>query len=217
MKRLHRDILCALFLCLVPNVIAFEEFAVYQGEESQQLPDVENGIIVWQQNRTATGWDVVGVDMFDEDGPTFFVVDDLEANQQRPAIWNRWVVWQDNSAGDWDVYLTDITDLAAPQTRLLTNFFNDQTAPAIHGNTVIWQHQFDVADWDIYAADITDPNNPISISPFMACMAMHPMWWWRHCRSAIACSRPNGRCIWPKPCRFPQSCCRINSSARPAR
>ncbi len=164
MKTLQCYILCAVSVALLTGgqVMAFDVFAVDPSEQAQQLPDVDNGKIVWQQDAGANGWDILGVDLLADGEPLYFVVDNLEGNQKAPSIWNNTVVWEDDTAGadDWDVYLTDITDPGAVSTYLLTNFAANQTNPAVHGNTVVWQHEFAADDWDVYAANVTNPNDP---------------------------------------------------------
>ena len=169
-------ILCLVLACMVAPVAAGNEFPVYPSTQSQELPDVDNGIIVWQQYVEYGGvwdWDIFGVDLFNQAAPAPIAIAWFESNQQKPAVWNNRIVWQDEyAANDWDVYVTDISDANVPQSYLLTlnpaEYENDQINPVIHGNTAVWQHYavFDdgqgglIEDWEIYAADITEPNAP---------------------------------------------------------
>ncbi|MCI0498205.1 MAG: hypothetical protein L0Y36_00790 [Planctomycetales bacterium] len=179
MNALRAMFVCAAAARILPAVtFGFEAFSVYPSAQTQQFPDVDNGVVVWQQYVQFEGvwdWDIFGVDLLDASAPKPIDVAWLESDQQRPAVWNRSVVWQhEYAADDMDIYLTDITDPDAPVRYLLNaqpgQYENNQTEPAIHGNTVVWQHEYinpDTleADWDIYAADATDPAAPYVYRP----------------------------------------------------
>jgi beta propeller repeat protein len=180
MEAQRTALICAAALAGLFPVAAFgfEAFAIYPSPQLQQFPDVDNGLVVWQQRIEFEGvwdWDIFGVDLLDASAPKPIEVAWLESDQQKPSVWNRSVVWQhEYAADDWDVYLTDITDAEAPVWYLLNaqpgEYENNQTEPAIHGNTVVWQHEYIdpdtlAADWDIYAADVTNPDSPYVFRP----------------------------------------------------
>jgi len=166
-------ILCAmgmtLFLC--PCAAGFEVAPIDPIGNLQQTPDVDNGIVVWAEQVEEEDWDVYGLDLFDPGSGLISVAAYIGSNQDKPAIWNNRVVFQEDIDGDWDVYVSDISDANLPVDYLLTRteeyFLNDQIEPAVHGNTAVWQSYVviddgqggTIEDWDIYAADITDPNN----------------------------------------------------------
>jgi hypothetical protein len=65
---------------------AFEVFAVYPSAQTQQFPDVDNGLVVWQQYVESGGaldWDIFGVNLTDASAPNPIAVAWLESNQKK--------------------------------------------------------------------------------------------------------------------------------------
>jgi len=169
----------AMMLWMLPaGGLGFQAQPVYPSGQMQQFPDVDNGLVVWQQYvqfGSSWDWDIFARDLLDAAAPVPIEAAWLESDQQHPAVWNRSIVWQHAYApDDWDIYLTDVSNPAEPVWYLLNaqpgQYENNQIAPAVHGNTVVWQHQYidpdtQQADWDIWAADVTDPEAPYVFYP----------------------------------------------------
>ena len=157
--------LLMILMFISESVFAANEFAVHLSAQQQLLPDVDDGIIVWQQYvefENAWDWDILGIDLNDINAPVPIDVAVFNADQTNPAVWNTTVVWQDNDTndGDWNIWMADITDANIPQYYPLDEFQADQTRPAIHGHIAVWQDDYNPGNSDLYAADISDPANP---------------------------------------------------------
>ena len=143
-------------------------FAVSPSTDDQELPDVHNDIIVWQQFVAEFGdYDVYVADLNNPGDALFLVIGDAN-DQMNPAVYENTVVWQDyvvsGGLGDWDVRMADISDRAKPQVFVVSDIVNsDEQYPAIHGNIVVWQDGTE-GDFNVYGADVTDPANRLEFS-----------------------------------------------------
>lgn len=154
-------ILC-LFAITVNSLCEANEFAVNPSAESQQAPDIDGSMVVWQQNTTANGWNIYGRDLNDTSTSDPIAIAQFPYDQTHPVIWSSRVIWQDNNTtnGDWNIKMADISDPDVPQYYILDGSDGDQTSPAIHGDLAVWQDDYYENDTDLYAADIADPDYP---------------------------------------------------------
>jgi beta propeller repeat protein len=86
----------------------------------------------------------------DRDGSGRRVAGTRDKKCVRPAIDNRFVVWQDDRNGGWDIYGFDIV---SGRERSIHKGPGDQENPALHGSLVVWQDNRN-GDWDIFGYDI---------------------------------------------------------------
>lgn len=152
-----------LFCACVVSGAPFSEFAVTQNIKSR-MPDLDEfGNLVWQQwyqDGTSGDWDIWRKELGGTQ-PASLVVG-WTGNQTAPAVYGKWVVFEDEyAANDHDIYVKDTSSDAEPNA-LSANAFDEQ-APAIHGHTAVWQRLYDdgtIADWDIMGADFSEPGDP---------------------------------------------------------
>ena len=71
-------------------------------------------------------------------------------NQEKPAVFGHYVVWQDERGGDWDIYAYDLN---TQQEFTVCTATGDQHFPAIYGNVVVWQDERN-GNSDIYAYNL---------------------------------------------------------------
>lgn len=121
--------------------------------------------IVWQNKRTgAQDWDIWGADITNRTSPSLFQVDWGTLDQQRPRIWETFVVYDYLWEGNRVLAFADITD----PTRFSYDFWGyldtDLQGPVIWGDKVICEYKykgtgpFGNGTWDLYAFDFRDPN-----------------------------------------------------------
>lgn len=161
---------CAYTTLLMIVGFGFAADPVDPVSNAQRDPDVDNGIVVWAEEVDGNS-SIYGKDLVNAPEVLIEVAAYSGSDQDKPAIWNDKVVFQENFEEDWDIYIADISDPANPSDYLITKteeyYLNDQTSAAIHGNTVVWQSYVvvddgqdgTIEDWDIVAGDITEPNN----------------------------------------------------------
>lgn len=92
---------------------------------------------------------------FDEEGP--FVVADGAGYQQKPAVSNGRIVYQDSSSGDSQVVLYDIT------TGVRT-VIDKGISPEIHNNWVVYAKDVGGGDLDVFVYEISSGNPPRNIT-----------------------------------------------------
>jgi beta propeller repeat protein len=66
----------------------------------------------------------------------WFQITDDRANQNNAAIYNNYIVWQDDRNGNWDIYLFDLSN---GKEQRITSEPNDQTNPRIFGELIVWK------------------------------------------------------------------------------
>ena len=160
-----------ILICVISSLAAagpFGEFAVSSSDNTQEKPDVEDGIVIWQEYKLDTesgeyDYDVFWLDAIDTSSSVFFL--DWEANQTNPKISRSRLIFQDDyyGADDQDIVLVDVTDTDTIFVYNIAASYDDETHPAISGNTLVWQSNSGTAEtpnWDIAAADVIEPNNP---------------------------------------------------------
>jgi len=74
--------------------------AICDNSFSQQNPDIDGNIIVWQDDRN-DNWDIYGYNLTRREE---FRITDNPYDQTNPAISGSVVVWQDNRNGNWNIY-----------------------------------------------------------------------------------------------------------------
>jgi beta propeller repeat protein len=72
-----------------------------QGYGDQTNPDVENGVIVWQDNRNGN-WDLY---VYDRNVQKEKAICPDAGDQTQPRIETGRIVWTDDRSGDRDIYL----------------------------------------------------------------------------------------------------------------
>jgi beta propeller repeat protein len=73
------------------------------------------------------------------------------SDQEKPAIYQNIVVWEDMRNGNWDIYGYD---LSTQQEFQITSDRNDQREPAIYQNIVVWEDSRNGGN-DIYGYDLS--------------------------------------------------------------
>ncbi|MBL7215633.1 MAG: hypothetical protein ISS71_08140, partial [Phycisphaerae bacterium] len=153
-------------VCISVPVFAAGEFAIDLSGDSQELPDIDGSMVVWQEYLSAyEDYDIFGIDL--DTGSGYIYIIGWIYDQTNPRVSGTRVTWQDDYYGDgtdWDIYLSDISNPSGI-LRYPVAITEDiaETNPAIHGNTLVWQTNYGTQaapDWNILAADMTEPNVP---------------------------------------------------------
>lgn len=165
----------SFFLAIfVPQILAqtWQEFAVSGSDNDQYYPDIDGGIVVWQEDFTADGygWDICGSDVSDPSVESFFYVAADADDQIEPSISGNIVAFSAFVETDYDIWASDITDTENVSVFAISQLIDiNEQSPAVHGNTVVWQdNRFEdtsgPSDIDIIGADIYDRE---SITTFL--------------------------------------------------
>lgn len=119
-------------------------YAITQARGDQVNPVIsESGIVVWQDLRNGSNYDLYYLDVTKAQGESVFVA--ANGNQRNPAIWVNKVVWMDSRAGNrHDLYLKEI---GGSEKLLATNVGDD--TPSIWKNFVVWQYKGKVSMIDV--------------------------------------------------------------------
>lgn len=119
-------------------------YAITQARGDQVNPVIsESGIVVWQDLRNGSNYDLYYLDVTKAQGESVFVA--ANGNQRNPAIWANKVVWMDSRAGNrHDLYLKEI---GGSEKLLATNVGDD--TPSIWKNFVVWQYKGKVSMIDV--------------------------------------------------------------------
>lgn len=121
------------------NASAFQEYAVYPSEQAQESPDIDDGLVVWQQ-LVEGDWDVYAADITELQNPYTFVVAEFADDQINAAVFANTIVWQDYVETDWGIYGVNLASIE--NVFNIADYEQDQTNPAIFGNTVVWQDNY---------------------------------------------------------------------------
>jgi beta propeller repeat protein len=119
-------------------------YAITQARGDQVNPVIsDSGIVVWQDLRNGSNYDLYYLDVTKSQGEIPFVI--ASGNQRNPAIWGNKVVWMDSRAGNRnDLYVKEI---GGTEKLLATNVGDD--TPSIWENYVVWQYKGKVSMVDI--------------------------------------------------------------------
>ena len=72
-----------------------------QDPADQTNPDIQNGVIVWQDNRNGN-WDIY---VYDQNVKKEKPICTDEGDQTNPRMKTSRIVWEDNRDGDKDIYI----------------------------------------------------------------------------------------------------------------
>ncbi len=149
----------------------------------QSYPAIYGNKIVWKdwRNIDDSSADIYMCNLEGNNGDITSWCNTLESNggglkqitgapfqQQRPAIYEDKIVWQDfrNPNIDWDIYMYD---LSTQQETQITNAVNTQWEPAIYEDKIVWQdwrnddEDAEFVNTDIYMYDLsTQQETPIT-------------------------------------------------------
>jgi beta propeller repeat protein len=120
-------------------------------QSSSQYPAIWEHLLVFQT--TYEGWDIDAADASDPNRLYAWVFSD-DDDQQRPAVYGHWVVWQDDYAGDWDVMGRDMSDPFSWNVPICEREGSNARSPAIWNNVVVWQDDRN-GNSDIYGYNLT--------------------------------------------------------------
>ena len=166
MKILSQYLMLCLCLMGVNSLYAADEFAIDPSGDSQERPDIDGSMVVWQEYLSAyDDYDIFAIDL--NSGSGYIYVIDWLYDQTNPQISAQQVTWQDDFFGDgsdFDIYLSDISNPSGIlQYPVAATEDVTETNAAMGGNTVVWQAHDTTqteTDWNVFAADMTDPNAP---------------------------------------------------------
>lgn len=119
---------------------------------SQVRPAVYGKKIVWQDCRdfftTPEGATIFQWEIYSHNAATHVTtrVTNNNSDQERPAIWDNTIVYQDNRNGKWDIYKYDTKSGTEEQ---ITSDPNNQERPSISGNKIAYCDDRN-GNWDIY-------------------------------------------------------------------
>ncbi len=126
------------------------EFPVATGPLDQTFPDIDGGIVVWEQARQTCPPECGNTDIRARELATGheFAIADTPAVERSPAISGRWVVWISMSAGTPPSQTLMARDLGAMAAPIPLAPLGDPPAgrPAIDGLRVVWGEQAIGAD-----------------------------------------------------------------------
>ncbi|MBW8017903.1 MAG: hypothetical protein FVQ82_17165 [Planctomycetes bacterium] len=161
---------CIAFFVSQSSAAPWEEFAVSASGNDQFYPDLDGGIVVWQEDfiDEGYGWDVCGSDISDPGVGSFFYVTDEAGDQIEPAISGELVVFLGIDGTDSLIRVADVNDVEAIYDFTVSQQ-SDVTVESlgIHGNTVIWQDDR-WGDIDVFGADIHNTESIVDfdITPY---------------------------------------------------
>ncbi|MEA1898624.1 MAG: hypothetical protein U9N53_13270, partial [Bacteroidota bacterium] len=122
----------------------FIEKALVVASGHQALPDIDDRLVLWQDNRNGNS-DIYKYILTAQEEEEL-ITD--PAWQGQPASSNGIVVWTDFRNGDSDIYMYDMYD-PLHQVTPICEADGDQVNPAIDGNIVVWA-DYRSGNWDIY-------------------------------------------------------------------
>jgi beta propeller repeat protein len=125
-----------------------DEFPICTNAASQTNPVVSGDIVVWEDYRSGTNYDIYGKDL--STGQEFPIC--VEAHSQSaPAISGDIVVWQDERNGGRDIYGYS---LATKQEFAVCTQPGYQEYPAVSGDIIVWEDDRGGSGDDIYGYDL---------------------------------------------------------------
>jgi len=90
----------------ISNIETPVEFGVSQAPSLQINPDISDNLVVWQDFRNGSDWDIYGYNLTTRQ--EFRITDD-DADQINPAVSGNLVVWQDYRDGHPNIYAVRLT------------------------------------------------------------------------------------------------------------
>jgi beta propeller repeat protein/cysteine-rich repeat protein len=119
---------------------------------NQMNPDIHNDIIIWQDDRYSSQFDIF---MYNINTAITNRITDDSSPQTIPKVYGNLVVWEDDRNGNDDIYLCDLSAYPSGCTggndqQLTTNTANQQN-PDIDADKIVWHDQRD-GPYNIYMA-----------------------------------------------------------------
>ena len=138
------------------DLVDEKEFSICTDGSNQFHPAIHGRYVVWEDRRSGVS-DIFGYDMgldglFDtSDDIGEFPICTQEKGQYTPAIYGKYVVWEDRRPrpGIYGYDLSESREFPICVAR------GTQYGPAIYGDYVVWQDNRN-ANWDIYGYDLSE-------------------------------------------------------------
>ncbi len=153
-----------------------KDFPITDSKNDQLSPAIYENTVVWMEKRIHEidgkeyivssidyfhikreeyhNWDIIIYEISEKNEKTSLKKEipttTRKGDQQFPAIFENYVVWQDNRNGNWDIYGYNIS---TDQEFRITTSTHDQKSPSIYEDIVVWMDNRN-GNWDIYGYDM---------------------------------------------------------------
>jgi beta propeller repeat protein len=127
---------------------------VVQGPLHQERPKTDGKFVVWEDRQPDGSWDIWGKEIEGVE-PAFAITQTQDYDEQKPAVYWPWVVYQSRPRYDPDApWQLMVHNLDTGVTEALDPSTEDQLDPAIYRGKIVWQDFRDPGYGEIYLKDL---------------------------------------------------------------